>query len=388
MDVLRCLFDWHVFETASCSRDVYYDEGQIIVAAGSENSSVYWLLKGIARLESGVAASVGGEEKKNVLFGEIDANSPWPIFCEMSAMSVSGQQRASCSILAGVGGCHVRIIPTSTIFSYLFWSPSSQKSDYAPAVLFYESICRHYAAKLRSIHTRKLVSTSELRGGCLRVGGEGVVYTWACHLKRPTFSLKKCDVIVCLSKSYLAVVRSKYFLKGKGKGKEKEREKEKEIERETEKDTEAMNGSKEAKKIEICLIDDIQFIFDEKKLIKIQLKERTVTLHFTKESDQNTFLDVFRALHCPVLVQNQIISKSSDNIRRKKREKEKEKYLADATLESEKILANREVPRGLTEADFKKLSKMGTTEIIQKGKVICVQGLLVCFSFFFLFFFD
>ena len=65
-------------------------------------------------------------------------------------MNVTGRSQTSCWVIADTEGCEVQVIPTEHIFSALFW----EAKDVQKALLFYSTICRHYAAKLKKIHLR------------------------------------------------------------------------------------------------------------------------------------------------------------------------------------------------------------------------------------------
>ena len=132
----------------------------------------------------------------------------WPIFCERTALSATGISKIPFQVIAQQCGCRVQGIPTKKLYSSLFsnlFSLSSVKSaekqetvplgveppqepmvsfeekDFSLAVLFYETMCRHYASKLNSLHSQfdeKEEKKGENRIDCLRIHGEPVVYHW------------------------------------------------------------------------------------------------------------------------------------------------------------------------------------------------------------------
>ena len=111
-------------------------------------------------------------QEEKLSFGTVSSNDPWPVVCEMSALSVT-EKLTSMSILSN-GVSEVQIISKKALFSFLF--SSKERDDVA--CLFFETMCRHYTQKLRGLPTRKLEGRlDELYSGCLTINGEVVIFS-------------------------------------------------------------------------------------------------------------------------------------------------------------------------------------------------------------------
>ena len=195
-----------------------------------------------------------GEGEVVAQLGVVSSTDDWPILCEMSALSVDnnnqggtvnhprGSSLTSCRVVAKTK-CLVQLIPVNVLLRVLYSKAELGNIGFRffflffflflflflfltflrplhlrHAVLFYETICRRYAAKLQSIHDREVAlsaSSNRARGplsACLTVNGEGVIYSWSCSTTRNQSKNREGvagedAVVIYLTQSYLALQR-------------------------------------------------------------------------------------------------------------------------------------------------------------------------------------
>ena len=178
--VLDGTFRWSLLDGLEGTITRTYKADEVLVLANSVNTSLFRLVEGTVRIErsSGVLAGDLRNSSKTQLqegklsFGTVSSTSPWPVVCEMSALSES-DKLTSMSILSN-GESKVQIISRKALFSFLF---SDSKMDDV-ACLFFETMCRYYTQKLRGLPMRKVEGRmDELYSGCLTINGEVVIFS-------------------------------------------------------------------------------------------------------------------------------------------------------------------------------------------------------------------
>lgn len=178
--VCECVrFDWGTLGPLPGAAFRTFSSGEFIIEDGDgEEKIVYRVVEGAVQVHLGETTWT------------VSASDYWPLFGVMSAF---GKQKSSTlTVVATTSPCMIELIPTLSLVNRLFETPD--KCDLA--CLFFESMCRFYASRLKSVPQKTFFrNKSSVYRGCFSINGEMVIYSTKVSLFSSS-SLLLCSALL------------------------------------------------------------------------------------------------------------------------------------------------------------------------------------------------
>jgi hypothetical protein len=161
------VFDWRLLDDLKGTWVQGFVCGNVVVEANAVNDCLFRVIEGKVEVKTG-----------NMVFACVSAIDEWPVFCEMSALGIENSEKLTTkSIVAASTPCRIQVIPRETLTQFLFQGTETHDR----ACLFFETMCRHYTAKLRGVHQRNIHVHSEIQltssSNCVMINGEAVIFS-------------------------------------------------------------------------------------------------------------------------------------------------------------------------------------------------------------------